>query len=439
MTAGGTTGGGRPRRPAAELDLFGAPPPADDRRYDRRPRKRTTSLVPGASPESAISVDALTRTAREILEGAFLPLWVRGEVSDFKAYRNGHWYFCLRDAAAQLRCVVWSRDQWRLPAPPDDGMQVAAYGQLTLYPARGEMQLVVSRLEAEGEGLWRKSLERTLARLRAEGLLAEERKRPIPRFARRIAVVTSVDGAALRDIIAVVRRRCPVAQVVVVAARVQGEGAPEELANAIERIGRWRQADLVIVGRGGGAREDLWAFNDERVARALAACPVPTISAVGHEVDLTICDLVADLRAPTPSAAAEAAVPVLDDVHRALAATEGRLRAALERHATRARHRLQHAERDLAVAAARDVEQRRLRLESLAARLHALSPLATLARGYAIATDADGHTLGSAADFGAGKAFRLTLRDGDVDATTTSVRGRRVPIPEPQAPPAGCD
>ena len=416
---------GREREePLVELDLFG-PPPASKKKgsYDRA-RKRARQLAPGSSPEAAISVESLTRTARDIIEGAFLPLWVRGEVSDFKAHRNGHWYFCLRDGAAQVRCVVWSRDHWRLPAPPDDGMQVAAFGQLTLYAARGEMQLCITRMEAEGHGLWRKALERTLSRLRSDGLLAEERKRPIPRFARRIAVVTSLDGAALRDIIAVVRRRCPVSELYVIATRVQGEGAPDELVRAIERIGRWGKADLAIVGRGGGAREDLWAFNDERVARALAACPVPTISAVGHEVDLTICDLVADLRAPTPSAAAEAAVPVLADVQRALTATKVGLVSLLERRATRARHRLEHTARDFHLAAARDLDRRRRQLHNQAAQLHALSPLNTLARGYAIATDARGRTLGSVSQFEPGTAFKLTLRDGDIGATTRTVHSR---------------
>jgi exodeoxyribonuclease VII large subunit len=418
MKPRGSSGGARRGRPRAEPDLFGptapaAPPPAEPR-YDRRARSRSTT--PGASPESAVSVETLTTAARDLLEGAVAPLWVRGEVSDFTAHRNGHWYFALRDASSQVRCVVWSRERFRIPAPPDEGMQVAAFGQLTVYPQRGDMRLAVTRLEAQGDGLWRKALELTVARLRAEGLLAPERKRRLPRMPRRVAVVTSPDGAALRDIIAVVRRRCPLAEIVVVGARVQGDGAPLELARAIERVSRWRDADVVIVGRGGGSREDLWAFNDERVARALAACPVPTISAVGHEVDLTVCDLVADVRAPTPSAAAEAAVPVVEDLRVALGSLRERLRASLERRALVARRHLEHSARDLRVVADRSLERRQRRLESAAARLNALSPLATLARGYAIATGMDGRTLSRAAEFEADMPFTLTLRDGEIDA-----------------------
>jgi exodeoxyribonuclease VII large subunit len=182
----------------------------------------------------AIGVSELTEIAREIVEGAFVPLWVRGEVCDFKAHRSGHWYFCLRDDASQVRCVVWRTDQRRIPAPPDDGMQVLAFGQLTVYPARGEMQLAVAKLATEGDGLWRKAMELALARLRSDGLLDLERKRPLARFPRRVAVVTSPDGAALRDIIAVARRRCPSVEIVLVPAKVQGDGAVEELVDAIE-------------------------------------------------------------------------------------------------------------------------------------------------------------------------------------------------------------
>jgi exodeoxyribonuclease VII large subunit len=364
----------------------------------------------------AIGVSALTEIAREIVEGAFVPLWVRGEVCDFKAHRSGHWYFCLRDDASQVRCVVWRTDQRRIPAPPDDGMQVLAFGQLTVYPARGEMQLAVAKLATEGDGLWRKAMELALARLRGDGLLDLERKRPLARFPRRVAVVTSPDGAALRDIIAVVRRRCPSVEIVLAPAKVQGDGAVEELVDAIERVSRWCDCDTLIVGRGGGARDDLWAFNDERVARALAACAVPTISAVGHEVDVTLCDLVADVRAPTPSAAAEAAVPVLSDMRDALEAYHSALRTALERRLLDSRARLSRVTRDIGRAARYHTERRRGTVQTLAARLNALSPLSTLARGYAIARDASGHTLSRVGDFKAEEAFTLLVRDGTVAA-----------------------
>ncbi len=380
----------------------------------------TGPAVPGANPESAIAVSSLTAVAREVVEGAFVPLWVRGEVTDFKAHRNGHWYFALRDDAAQLRCVVWASDQRRIPAPPDDGMQVAAFGQPTLYTARGDLQLRVTRMEAEGEGLWRKALEQARARLERDGLLRPERKRPLPRLPRCIAVITSPDGAALHDILAVLRRRCHTVDVVVVGARVQGDGAPDELIGALERVNRWRGADAVIVGRGGGAREDLRAFNDERVARAVAACTVPTISAVGHEVDITLCDLVADLRAPTPSAAAEAAVPVLADERAVLVSVRASLHGTVERCMGAARERLQATARTMRVSAAHMAERERARIRELAGRLNTLSPLATLQRGYAVARGPDGRAITTVALLTAARVFRLTVTDGSVDAAVAA-------------------
>ncbi|HEU4721441.1 MAG TPA: exodeoxyribonuclease VII large subunit, partial [Gemmatimonadaceae bacterium] len=285
---------------------------------------------PGASAGSAISVSTLTQTAKDVVEGAFIPLWVRGEISGFKQHRNGHWYFCLRDLSSQLRCVVWSRDQLGIPAAPDDGMQVSALGQLGVYAARGEMQFIVRRIEADGDGLWRKALELTRRRLDADGLLAMDRKRPLPRYPRRIAIVTSASGAAVRDVIAVLRRRAPGVELVVAHAAVQGDSAPLELCAALDRVCRWGGAELVIIGRGGGSREDLWAFNEEPVARAIAACATPVVSAVGHEIDVTLCDLVADLRAATPSAAAEAASPSREEIAITLGAQRRRLIASIE-------------------------------------------------------------------------------------------------------------
>ena len=414
-----TRPGPRRQSPPDAPDLFDAPA-AGGASGPRAPRRREAAphAEPGASPESAISVSTLTRTARDIVEGAFPPLWVRGEVANFSAHRNGHWYFSLRDAAARVRCVMWATDARRLPAPPDDGMQVSALGRMSVYPAHGEMHLAVVALEATGDGLWRKALDQSIQRLTAEGLLDPRRKRRVCAHPRRIAVVTSPDGAALRDIIAVVRRRCPIVEIVVVPARVQGDGAARELVSAIRRVSRWRGVDTVIVGRGGGSREDLWVFNDERVARALAACAIPTISAVGHEVDVSLCDLVADLRAATPSAAAEAAVPVLAEVRARLASRTVELRSALERRAARARRHFEDTARDMRDALERLTARRRARLEIAAGRLDALSPLATLGRGYALAMDDTGHALTSARQFEPGRAFRLRLRDGQVDART---------------------
>ncbi|MFN2565002.1 MAG: exodeoxyribonuclease VII large subunit [Gemmatimonadaceae bacterium] len=413
----------------AELELFDAavgararsPGMLDAEDAVRSLVEEVGPLFPGASVDSAVSVATLTQTARDVLEGAIIPLWVRGEVTDFKAHRNGHWYFCLRDATAQIRCVVWSRDRRAIPAPPDDGMAVAALGQLTVYPARGEMQFAVKRLEAEGDGLWRKALERTVATLREAGLLAAERKRPLPRYPRCVAVVTSRDGAVLHDIVAVLRRRAPGVRVVLIPTAVQGEGAPRALAQAIERAARWGGADTLIIGRGGGGREDLWAFNDERVARALAGCPMPTISAIGHEVDVTVCDLVADFRAPTPSAAAEAAVRAHVEAAVELRALAGRLGLAVDTQLASARARLATRVRDVLAASRRVAERRRAQLETAAARLNGVSPLATLARGYGVARSPAGSALTSVARFTSGEAFELLLRDGRVNARAESV------------------
>jgi exodeoxyribonuclease VII large subunit len=377
----------------------------------------TELIAPGTSQESALAVADVTAAAKDVLEGAFPPLWVKGEVSNFTAHRNGHWYFSLRDKTAQLSCVVWSRDVRRIPAPPDEGMQVVARGQLSVFPARGQMQFMINAMEAEGEGLWRKAFEQTRAALEKDGLLDPARKRPLPRFPRRVAVITSPDGAALHDIISVISRRNPGVEIVVIAAAVQGETAPDSLVAAIERLCRWNDADVVIIGRGGGSREDLWAFNDERVARAIAACPMPTISAVGHEVDFSIADLVADFRAATPSAAAEAAVPVLSELVAGIGALARDIHAALLQRITDGRRELRQMARDLTVRSQRATERRRAKVRELAARLDALSPLATLARGYAVARDLDGTALPSAAAFTPGMRFDLQLRDGVVRST----------------------
>lgn len=373
--------------------------------------------VPGATPAAATSVSALTRLVRDVLEGTFLPLWVRGEVTDFKAHRNGHWYFCLRDESSQVRCVVWSREAARIPTPPADGQQVAVRGQLTVYPARGEMQFAVSAVEALGNGPRRRIADRTLRALDADGLLDPARKRPLPRWPQRLAVVTSPDGAAIRDIVAVVRRRAPSVQVVIVPARVQGDNAPDALCAALEAIGRWGEADVVIIGRGGGGKEDLLAFDDEQVARAVAGCPVPTISAVGHEIDVTICDLVADVRAATPSAAAEAAVPVEADLLAALRALGDEIAAGAARRLRRAQSAFGHASRGLKRGTTLALERRAARLDTVTRHVHALSPLRTLERGYAVAREIDGgRALTRTAQFHPGDPFDLTLADGVVRA-----------------------
>ena len=385
------------------FDLFAAP--------------RSNSVLGGAS-DNPMSVCDLALQTRQVVETRLRPVWVRGEIADFKRHRNGHWYFCIRDNAAQIRCVVWSGDQFRVPAPPDDGMQVVLYGHMTVYTARADLQLKVTRIEAEGDGLWRKAMELTLAKLRKEGLLDESRKRAIPQFPKRIAVVTSPDGAALRDIVAVIRKRSMGVQLVLCPVRVQGDTAAGEIAAALKRVARWGKADVIIVGRGGGGKEDLWAFNDERVARAVAACPVPVISAVGHEVDITVCDAVADMRAATPSSAAAAACASRDEVRKTLSQASRDLSGAVAGRIRVARREIVTIGRNLASLSSRIVSRKKGLVATLAARLNALSPLATLSRGYAVARDKDGAALTSARQFSPNLVFDLLLHDGKVVAKT---------------------
>jgi len=378
-------------------------------------------LAPGEGPLAAISVATLTRTVKDVLEGAFPPLWVRGEVTDFKQHRNGHWYFTLRDQEASVSCVVWSRETRRIPAPPDEGMTVVALGQVTLYPARGSLQFSVKSLDAVGDGLWRKAFELSRARLERDGLLDPARKRPLPFFPRRIAVITSPGGAVLHDIVSVTQRRNALVELVLIPAVVQGDGAPASLCAALERLAAWGGADAAIIGRGGGSREDLWAFNDEQLARAVAACPVPIISAVGHEVDVTLCDLVADWRAPTPSAAAERAVPVLADLQREVAALGRQLQSAAAARVRDARRRLEQVARHGEQVARRLVERRRLTLERVAGQLHALSPLATMTRGYVVATTPAGELVASARSVETGDAVHIRFRDGRAETRVERV------------------
>lgn len=384
------------------------------------PSEMLEAARPGSREAPMTIADLNDRTRRLIEKHVPARLWVKGEVSDFKRNRNGHWYFCLRDSDAQISCVVWGSDQWRIPAPPDDGMQVVALAQMSFFPGKGTLQLRIGKMEAAGDGLWRKAMEETLARLKADGLLADERKRPIPRFPRCIAVVTSTSGAAIKDIISVAHRRRPGIRIVVSAASVQGEGAPASICRAIRRVIAWKSADVLIVGRGGGSREDLWAFNDEKVARAIAACSIPVISAVGHEVDTTVCDLVADLRAATPSAAAERAVPSLADMREVLVRQNRRLTAAVVRRTDSSRLDLRTTARDMKSASVRTVDKRKGEVGTLSGRLNALSPLSTLARGYSVARSLDGTTLSSVADFVPGEEFQLMVQDGTVKAQTTT-------------------
>jgi len=374
-------------------------------------------LFAAASPEGAWTVSQVTERARAVVEAGLGPVWVRGEVSGFKAWHSGHWYFALRDRASQLRCVMFQKENRRLPAPPADGMQVFVLGRPTVWEEKGEFRLtVLELLSTERGGLWQLAFEKAKAALVKDGLLDPARKRPLPPYPRRIAVVTSKDGAALRDIIAVTRRRWPVVELLVLPTKVQGDGAEEAICRALALLGRIEGLDLAIVGRGGGSREDLWTFNAERVARAVAAVPVPVISAVGHEIDVTLCDLVADHRAATPSAAAAAATPDRSEVTAALLQLGARLARGLALRSERVAQRIDRTLDRFAGALGMRLERHRHELSAVSGRLDALSPLKVLERGYSLARDADGRVLKRVVQFTPGLAFRLRVIDGDVPA-----------------------
>ena len=436
------------------------------------------------SERRVLSVSELTAEIRGVLEGSFSEIWVEGEVSNCRLWNTGHLYFTLKDRGAQIKAVMFRSAVRYLKFKVEDGQHVIARGRLGLYDPKGEYQLVCEHLQPRGLGALQVRFEQLKARLQAEGLFRPERKRSLPALPARIGIVTSLEGAALRDIIKVLRRRHPSAHLVIRPARVQGDGAAAEIADGIRAITRVPGVDVVIVARGGGSIEDLWGFNEEPVARAIVGSPVPIVTGVGHEVDFTIADFVADVRAPTPSAAAEMVVAAKDDFcaridrlrdrvgasmrhdlqrrrttlhalerRRGLATWEARL-AMRGRHVAELSHRLrtamstnvarrirQHAalatrlqahdmrrrlasvrarldagDTRLAAAATRHHERSRVRLATLSARLDSLSPLAVLARGYAVCWNAERtEIIRHAEQVSPGDRVRVTLLEGELD------------------------
>ncbi|UXI66671.1 exodeoxyribonuclease VII large subunit [Tahibacter amnicola] len=425
----------------------------------------------------------LTRRARDLLERGFGLVWLEGEISNLSRPSSGHLYFSLKDSGAQVRCAMFKPKSTWLKFRPVDGLHVVARARVSLYEARGEFQLIVESLEEAGEGALQREFERLKALLAAEGLFDTARKRRLPDVVRHIAVVTSPSGAAVRDVLSVLGRRYPLAQVDIIPVPVQGKEAPPAIVAALAALSRRAIHDVVLVTRGGGSIEDLWAFNDEMVARAISQCRIPVVSAIGHEVDFTIADFVADLRAPTPSAAAELLVPDIQEISRSLRERFERLGKALlrlrqdlaqridrlfSRLETRSpqarlalgrsrldglRRRMDHAlvqqrhhlARELAALSTRlgrqhpqlrlardstrardgfelmrrtletQLVRQRARLTELGRTLHAVSPLATLGRGYAILLDgADGHVLRSVGDVRAAPTVTARLHDGAV-------------------------
>lgn len=421
------------------------------------------------SQRVVLSVAALNRAARTLIEGGFGVVWVEGEISNFSRPASGHWYFTLKDREAQLRCTMWRPRNVLLRFAPRDGQLVQARGRVSLYEARGEFQLVVEHMEDAGAGALQRAYEELRVRLGAEGLFAAERKRALPAAPACIGVITSPTGAALRDILHVLAQRFPAAAVIVYPVPVQGAAAAPAIAAALDVASERAECDVLILARGGGSLEDLWAFNDERVARAIVHCQLPVVSGVGHETDVTIADFAADVRAPTPTAAAQLAVPDRrvwlqrlallaqrfgSAMRRKLADDAAQLRARYERlqrahpgsrlaqHAQRLdelelrlrralQARLQFAATPLAPLRARlDAAWSRLaataltRVELAARALHAVSPLATMERGFAVVVRAEGGTLvRQLADAPVGSTVEAHLADGVLVAQVTGQRG----------------
>jgi len=388
------------------------------------------------------SVSRLNREARLLLETGLPALWVEGELSNVARPSSGHWYFTLKDADAQVRCAMFRSANARVRVVPRDGLQVLLRARVSLYEPRGDYQLIAEHLEEAGEGVLRRRFEELKARLAAEGLFDAAAKRPLPRLPRRIGVITSPTGAAIRDILHVLRRRFPAVPVILYPVPVQGAAAAGAIAAALRLAGERAEADVLIVARGGGSLEDLWAFNEEVVARAIRASRIPVVTGVGHEVDFTIADFAADVRAPTPSGAAELAVPDAAEWRRQLDGAAARLATAAGRRLARAAERLAwlvgrlrrvHPRERLARRAQRldelEARMRRALVQRLAASrarllaasrtLNAVSPLATLERGYSILVTADGRLVRAAREVAVGAPVVARTGHGTVHATVT--------------------
>jgi exodeoxyribonuclease VII large subunit len=390
--------------------------------------------------ERIFSVLEINTIVREMLEGEFSLVAIAGEVSNLRVPASGHVYFKLKDSAAQIAAVCFRADARRLDFEMEDGAQVIARGNLTLYDAQGSYQLVARSIEPAGRGDLERALRVLIARLREEGLFDPARKRPLPRYPSRVAVITSPTGAAIRDILSTIARRFPCVEVLVVPVPVQGDAAPWQIVQALDAVSGRGDVDVVIIGRGGGSIEDLAAFNDEGVARAIHRCAVPVISAVGHETDVTIADFVADVRAATPTMAAEIAVPARADVMARVAGLEraagvrlenridaarrrvtalaksyalGQVRGRIEHAMQRLDHATHRIERGTHVA----VRDRRARVESLAGRLAGLNPRDVLRRGYTVCTDAaSGAALTRANDAMRAGDVHIVFHDGTTHA-----------------------
>jgi exodeoxyribonuclease VII large subunit len=410
---------------------------------------RTDASARAASDQpQVLSVFQLTTLIQGLLETAFDDAWVSGEVSEVSRPHSGHIYFTLKDDQAQIRGVIWRTAASRLKFELQEGQQVICRGGLDVYPPRGSYQFVVRQVEPQGLGALQLALKQLQQKLAAEGLFEPARKRPLPSFPRRIGFVTSPTGAAIRDFLQVAARRFHGVQVFVIPAKVQGEGAAAEIVRGIELANRLAPPlDVLVVGRGGGSLEDLWSFNEERVVRAIAASQIPVVSAVGHEIDVTLSDLVADVRALTPSEAAERVIPSADELRSRLVSLQRRLTQNLRRRTLLARQRLgavaerrvlrrpfdlvhdrqrrlDELSQRLICAMQESVAHRQERLRTLAAHLDALSPLAVLGRGYSLTQTAAGELVREPGQVVPGDMLVTRLAHGRVTSSVTSVENR---------------
>lgn len=366
----------------------------------------------------SIKVSELNSAIGRLLKDSVPKLWISGEISNWnRNARSGHCYFSLKDDKAQVRCVMWKGWAAKLPMDPEDGMEVLLYGQPTLYERGGEFQVAAERITATGEGgLWKLAFEKLKKKLDQEGLTAPERKRPVPGFPYRIGVVTSASSAAFQDIVRVLGQLAPWVEIVLSPSAVQGEGSAESIARSLEVLYK-EEVDVIIVARGGGSIEDLWAFNEEIVARTIVKSPVPVISGVGHETDITIADLVADLRMPTPSAAAEGSVRVNKNlITEFIGKLPDRFISALLKPVRTREDELRRVEDRMTRSIDNLHRFKSEQLARMAGTINALSPLSSLERGYAVPTDTEGHVLRTLNEFEEGKLFSLRMLEGRVEA-----------------------
>ena len=399
----------------------------------------------------AFSVSQLNEYIKMLLEGNpnLNDIWVQGEISGAKLYASGHLYFSLKDADSVVSAVMFRGSMTRMEFEPENGMKVVAHGRVSAYPPRGQYQFIADRMIPDGAGALAVAFEQLKAKLDAEGLFAPERKRPLPAHPRRIGVVTSPSGAAVHDIIRVAKKRCPSTEILIFPSLVQGVEAPAYLRGGIQYFNAVKDdpeqgVDLIIIGRGGGSAEDLWGFNDERLARTVAASEIPVVSAVGHEVDFTICDFVADLRAATPSAAAELSLPDKEDLNRRISALATRLTGAQTTRLRRLRTRLDQLStakvltspegvyrlrretvegmsKRLNLSIGRHLTGKRQSLERVVAGLGALNPLAVLGRGYALVQTEEGRVIPAVAELKAGDRVSLRFADGTARVTVDEI------------------